>query len=431
MEYFEYVPFLRTSSLNLICSPTERQIITTIHLAHNPVFLAFHPSAKQLAIVCFDSRERNDYVVFAWQPDAVASEGDLAFEDADPTTERAKREQEREAYRALLARQQQAGEDGAAQEEGWQIRTDVRLGEKNYRVSELNGAMFGPCGTRMYAGNHDGRLNVWEYPIKRVVPEENRQEEEKKEEDGGKMEDEDQEDDEDVPMRRSNESRGVEDPQETDKTQVSTEEDTAMDAGDVPPNTEEDGKEVKQEQEAQEAKVGSEMQAGQADSEMREGKEDSTGQDGKEDSETTPKEQFEDASQPTAKDEDVQMADVEETTEAAESAKPDLALLNDVKPDASSTDTIPAETTQTTETPNTTAHVSKASSPVPTPKPEPAAPPAQMLKYLYGQVVNSGCLNCIDIDPRRRYIATGGSEGMVSLCQVGEWIGVASFDSYT
>ena len=428
----------------------ERQIITTIHLAHNPVFLAFHPSAKQIAIVCFDSRERNDYVVFAWQPDAVAAEGDLAFEDADPTTERAKREQEREAYRALLARQQQAGEGGAAQEEGWQIRTDIRLGEKNYRVSELNGAMFGPCGTRMYAGNHDGRLNVWEYPIKRVVLEENRPEEEKKEDEVGKMEEDDQEDDDDAPIRRSNENRGGDETVETDKPQVPAEEDANMDAENASPNAEDDGKEVKEEQALQEAKVDSEMQEGQTnpemqegqanpemqegqvDSEMPDGKKGAEPQDGKEESKMTAEQQPKDVSQPTIKDEDVQMTDAEGANEVTESAKPELGSSTEVKTDVPATDSAaPAEASGPTETPDTTAPVSKASSPVSAPPIEPAAPPAQMLKYLYGQVVNSGCLNCIDFDPRRRYIATGGSEGMVNLCQVGEWIGVASFDSYT
>jgi WD40 repeat protein len=393
--------------LPTVTSPThpviERQIITTIHLAHSPVFLAFHPSAKQLAIVCFDSRERNDYVVFAWQPEAVEAEGDLAFEDADAGVERAKREQEREAYRALLARQQ-AGEE-SAKEEGWQIRTDIRLGEKNYRVSELNGAMFGPCGTRMYAGNHDGRLNVWDYPIKRVVPEvleDDKAEGAKSEVQEGEAEketenEETQEDDEDAPMRRSNESHQSTDPTDGDKPQPSAEEDTPMDA---------------------------EEQSKSADKE-----------DGETASAPDAADNSGDTDQPAHEaDEDVKMEDAEQP---GEEVKPSEEVKPNEEEKSSDTtkpliDSEPAQADEKNETASqpepTTTTVTKTA---PAPTPTPPAPPAQMLKYLYGQVVNSGCLNCIDIDPRRRYIATGGSEGMVSLCEVGEWIGVAAFDSYT
>jgi hypothetical protein len=101
---------------------------------------------------------RNVYALSASEPDAVDSEDDYASEDSNHGTGRAKREQEREAYHALLVWQQAREE--SAQEEGWRVRTDVRLEKKNYRVSDLNGAMFGQWGTRVHAGNHDGRLNV-------------------------------------------------------------------------------------------------------------------------------------------------------------------------------------------------------------------------------------------------------------------------------
>lgn len=397
--------FRQAATLFAYAFRAERQIITTIHLAHSPVFLAFHPSAKQLAIVCFDTRERNDYVVFAWQPEAVEAEGDLAFEDADAGVERAKREQEREAYRALLARQQ-AGEE-SAKEEGWQIRTDIRLGEKNYRVSELNGAMFGPCGTRMYAGNHDGRLNVWDYPIKRIVTEVSegdKAEGAKPEGQEGEAEkqaenEEDQEDEEDAPMRRSNESHQSTDPTDGDKPQPSAEEDAPMDTEETAGNgNEEEGKSADKEDE-----------------------ETASAPDAAENSSDT--------NQPVQEDEDVKMEDAEQPSEEVKPSEEgksneEVKPNKEVKP---STELKPAQADETHEAASqpepTTTETKKA--------PAPPAPPAQMLKYLYGQVVNSGCLNCIDIDPRRRYIATGGSEGMVSLCEVGEWIGVAAFDSYT
>jgi hypothetical protein len=316
----------------------------------------------------------------------------------------------------------------------------VRLGEKNYRVSELNGAMFGPCGTRMYAGNHDGRLNVWEYPIKRVLPEESMGEGEKKEEDGV-QEVEDQEDDEDAPMRRSNENRASAEPMETDKAQASTQEDVPMDAEDDAPPAEDDGKEEKEDVETTEVKPDTETTEGQGDAETQEGKVDTETQEEKGDpSMQEQTEKTETASEgetggdavTAVKDEDVKMEDVEQATPVEEATKPATEFPTDAKPDVPSPDT--AVTTEATQKPEPTAastEVSVVSSPAAPSAPEPVAPPAQMLKYLYGQVVNSGCLNCIDIDPRRRYIATGGSEGMVNLCQVGEWIGVASFDSYT
>ncbi|KAI5452483.1 hypothetical protein NCC49_000646 [Naganishia albida] len=393
---------------------SKRQIITTIHLAHPAVFLAFHPSAKQLAIVCFDSRERNDYVVFAWQPEAVEVEGDLAFEDADAGAEKAKREQEREAYRALLERQRVGTE--SAQEEGWQIRTDIRLGEKNYRVSELNGAMFGPCGTRMYAGNHDGRLNVWDYPIKRVVPEVSKNEkmqERQAEGPAGEEEkqpdtEENQDDDEDAPMRRTNESRQTPDPTDGDKPQPTMEEDTPMETEETTVNGEEEKTLDKEDGETSSAPDAADKSS--------------------------------DVGPPIQADEDIKMKDIERPSEEAKPSvegKPkDEANLNDEvkpveeeKPTAEPKPDQPADKADVDAQPELATTTAATTGPPPAPAPLP--PPAQMLKYLYGQVVNSGCLNCIDIDPRRRYIATGGSEGMVSLCEVGEWIGVAAFDSYT
>jgi hypothetical protein len=407
----------------------ERQIITTIYLAHNPVFLAFHPSSKQLAIVCFDSRERNDYVVFAWQPRAVEEETDLVFEDEDISVEKSKREQEREVYRALLARQTQAAAAEAAntanngttttappsglKDEGWQIRTDIRLGEKNYRVSELNGAMFSPCGTRLYAGNHDGRINVWEYPIKRV---DNSHEEtvngddvtgEKEEGDvdmndgnGVQQEKGDEgEDDDDAPMRRSNENRGAE------EERTDTQGEPVIENAESPVN--EGETETKMET----------QQVEETDGKTSNGEE-------QEDGEMAVEANIQKGE--TSKNSDAVDAegDVEMEPASDDPTKP----AETEKTQASDSQASPKTEDNPTEPVN---NVTIAPTPAPqAPKPAPV-PEAQMLKWLFGQVVNSGCLNCIDIDPRRRYVATGGSEGMVNLCDFKEWIGVASFDSYT
>lgn len=344
----------------------------------------------------------------------MEAEGDLAFEDADAGAEKAKREQEREAYRALLERQRVGTE--SAQEEGWQIRTDIRLGEKNYRVSELNGAMFGPCGTRMYAGNHDGRLNVWDYPIKRVVPEvsENEKMQERQaegpagEEEKQPDTEENQDDDEDAPMRRTNESRQTPDPTDGDKPQPTVEEDPPMETEETTVNGEEEKTLDKEDGETSSAPDAADKSS--------------------------------DIGPPIQADEDIKMEDLERPSEEAKPSvegKPkDEANLNDeVKPveeenpSAEPKPDQPADKADVDAQPELATTTAATTGPPPAPAPPP--PPAQMLKYLYGQVVNSGCLNCIDIDPRRRYIATGGSEGMVSLCEVGEWIGVAAFDSYT
>ncbi|KAJ9118310.1 hypothetical protein QFC22_004221 [Naganishia vaughanmartiniae] len=411
----------------------KRQIITTIYLAHNPVFLAFHPSSKQLAIVCFDSRERNDYVVFAWQPRAVEDETELVFEDEDISVEKGKREKEREIYRALLARQTQAAAEAAnssaspavpntpptgLKDEGWQIRTDIRLGEKNYRVSELNGAMFSPCGTRLYAGNHDGRINVWEYPIKRV---DNSHEETvndadagEKEEDDVEMEDgngvqqekgEEGEDDEDAPMRRSNENRTAE------------EEGTGRLDGPATENAEptvNDGE--------------ADMKTKEGDEQTSDGADTPSNVEEKEDGEMA----GEAITQDTETSKNGTTADAEgdvkmESADDGESKPVDSKTAP--APDSQPTKTQENETESAEDVALATPAIeTPAAAPAPT---TPPAPEAQMLKWLFGQVVNSGCLNCIDIDPRRRYVATGGSEGMVNLCDFKEWIGVASFDSYT
>lgn len=416
----------------------ERQIITTIYLAHNPVFLAFHPSSKQLAIVCFDSRERNDYVVFAWQPRAVEEETDLVFEDEDISVEKSKREKEREAYRALLARQTQAAAAEAAstsgnatasttssstglKDEGWQIRTDIRLGEKNSRVSELNGAMFSPCGTRLYAGNHDGRINVWEYPIKRVdnphaetmngVDAKEAKEEgdvEMEDRNGAQQEKGDEgEDDEDAPVRRSNENRA------TDEEQTDTQD--GADGAAVEPPANEGESELK--------------------TKISQGEEDDVKTSNSTDATSNNEEKEDGEMNGEANIQDVEVAQNGDAVDAEGDVIMEPAGDEPAKPVDSEAATAPdSQTVKPEETPDVTAQdIVPASSSVtqaPTPTVAPV-PEAQMLKWLFGQVVNSGCLNCIDIDPRRRYVATGGSEGMVNLCDFKEWIGVASFDSYT
>lgn len=89
------------------------------------------------------------------------------FECASKDVERSRKEGEKQWLKTL-------NEDGVS--DHWEVRRDVGLGEPNYRiptgdtVTEFNGAVFSPCGTRLFAGNVDGALYVWDFPVRSTKP---------------------------------------------------------------------------------------------------------------------------------------------------------------------------------------------------------------------------------------------------------------------
>lgn len=112
---------------------------------------------------------KQDELVTLWQPELVAREerDGVMFECASKEVERGRKEGEKQWLKTL-------NEEGVS--DHWEVRKDVGLGEPNYRipsgdtVTEFNGAVFSPCGTRLYAGNVDGALYVWDFPIQSTRP---------------------------------------------------------------------------------------------------------------------------------------------------------------------------------------------------------------------------------------------------------------------
>lgn len=144
----------------------KRTVLATFLLPHEPQSLLFHPSGHQVAAVCMNRAKKQDVLVLIWQPELVAREDETMFECPDKEVEKSRKEGEKVWLRKLA-------EEGVS--EKWEVRNDIGLGEPDYtvssgdRVSEFNGATFSPCGTKLYAGNTDGALYAWEFPIKSTL----------------------------------------------------------------------------------------------------------------------------------------------------------------------------------------------------------------------------------------------------------------------
>nr|BAJ92128.1 predicted protein [Hordeum vulgare subsp. vulgare] len=282
-----------------------RQPITTILLSHNPVALAFHPSSYQFVAVCMD-KSAIDYSVICWQQltnlhDLDGAEGEssgLSLETPnsapDPETIQMEKARRKIDVERKQARQRTAETEG---DEGWTLRRDVslvlkeRVQEMKTRgytngVSELNGAIFSPCGTRLYTGNHDGSVHVWEYPLKSTI---------------------------------STEPPADEPEQALDEISQQISQETI-------PEEKQDG-----------------------DSEML-------------------------------------LAEA-----AVGNAEPEVA-----------------------EQMNASSTIA-----------------SQPLRWMFSKQLNQGCINCIEMDPRRRYYVTGGSEGLAALCDLKTNIASRTFSSYT
>ncbi|KAH8084759.1 WD40-repeat-containing domain protein [Filobasidium floriforme] len=323
-----------------------RRPISTILLSHNPVSMTFHPSAYQLLIVCMD-KTAVDYGVFCWQKEtSITAEainetyGSPLDREVQPTDtidpasnflkddtaiDAAERRKRKEDVESRLAHQRRVETEG---DEGWTIRRDVELVLKERSeemrgrgfdggVSELNGACFSPCGTRLYTGNHDGTVHLWHYP-------------------------------------------------------------TAPNAG---PSTQ---------------SAGSPM-AVEAD--------------------------------PPSVSESTQIARVEAENE--ETVQGDMDTSGEVVQRAN----MASESAEAISTPPE-GHNQKAEDGGVIPRspvlPDQAAEVTKMpLVWLKCIETNQGCVNCIEMDPRRRFFVTGGSEGLVAVCTLADGVPFTTFSTYT
>lgn len=338
-----------------------------------------------------EGRIGQDIAWFASRPHTVSNpNASLLIEDPlGGKVEQMRRDREKAWTRELSA------DPAFVEKDRWEIRKDIKLGEKGYkvptgdRVNEFNGAMFSPCGRKFYVGNHDGTLYAWSYPVQTLAP----------------------------PPVATEEESTLQPLHGHD--QSSPQQNSTVPDGNGATNTV--GKETTkieiQDEEEDDQGEGEDDEAAQ----RRRRKSSAAPQAEDEDAESTEvngsvKEKVEGVKQA---DEDVEMAggEVAEVKEGIAVAGEGIEQqaeegvlpadetgngLDSTRPNSNQTDVEMKDANEETQPANTAAAIPvETTAPVHVAKKEPERP-AQKLEFAFKQNMHVGCLNCMDIDPKRR-----------------------------